>query len=438
MWVRIHRGASEIGGSCVEVREGEATILLDLGRPLWAAPGEHVPLPPAIGLGEPGPLPLAVLLTHGHQDHWGLVPDLPRSVPVWIGKGAADVLRAAAFWGTGIDLVESGSLQDRVSITIGPFTVTPYLADHSAFDAYSLLVESGGARLFYTGDLRGHGRKQRAFERLLAEPPSDVDALLLEGTNLRESDTGSPPEPSASESDVEAALTETLLATEGLVVVLGSALNIDRLVTVYRAAKRAGRKLAVDLYTAEVAAATGRGTIPRIGVDWPLIAAYLPVRQRVRVKESGEFHRTAPVRARRIFDEDLAAGPSSWVLFGAYQSQVPLLLRNRLLDKGAVVWSMWDGYLDQPGGRRLLAALSDKGVPLIHHHTSGHAGVADLARLAAAIDPGTVVPIHTEAPGRYADVLGRPVVRHDDGQWWQVRAPAAPNGQQQEGAGHEQ
>ncbi|MFC7483089.1 MBL fold metallo-hydrolase [Luedemannella flava] len=35
------------------------------------------PLPPAVGLGEPGPLPRAVIITHGHQDHWGLVPNYP-------------------------------------------------------------------------------------------------------------------------------------------------------------------------------------------------------------------------------------------------------------------------------------------------------------------------------------------------------------------------
>lgn len=184
MHARIHRGATEIGGSCVELRCDGQTILLDLGRPLWAARDDQIPLPAAIGLGEPGPLPLAVVISHGHQDHWGLVPDLPDEIPVWIGKGAADVLRTAQFWGTGVNLEESGHLTHREPFQIGPFTITPYLADHSGFDAYSLLVEAGGTRLFYSGDVRGHGRKHRAFEWLLDDPPTDVDVLMLEGTNL--------------------------------------------------------------------------------------------------------------------------------------------------------------------------------------------------------------------------------------------------------------
>jgi ribonuclease J len=410
MEVRIHRGATEIGGSCVEVRCDGATILLDLGRPLWAERGEDIPPPPAVGLGEPGALPLAVFISHGHQDHWGLVPDLPEGIPIWIGQGAADVLRAAEFWGTGIDIHEAGHLRDRVPIHVGPFTITPYLADHSAFDAYSLLVEAGGSQLFYSGDLRGHGRKHRAFERLLADPPTHVDVMLLEGTNLRADgtdDESGTPEPVASETDVENSLTATLLETKGLVVVLGSAQNIDRLVTVYRATITAGRRLGVDLYTAEVAASTGRGTIPQINPDWPMIAAYLPLRQRVRVKESGEFHRTAAVRSQRIFDEDLAHAPGGWVLFGAFQGHVPHLLKSGLLTGGEVVWSMWDGYLADHRGQQFVTSLENAGIPLIHRHTSGHASPADLKRLGDAIGPAVIVPIHTEAPDRYAAALCR-------------------------------
>ena len=66
-------------------------------------------------------------------------------------------------------------------MNLGPFTITPYLVDHSAFDAYSLLVEAAGRRLFYSGDFRAHGRKARLFEQLVADPPA-ADVMLMEGT----------------------------------------------------------------------------------------------------------------------------------------------------------------------------------------------------------------------------------------------------------------
>jgi L-ascorbate metabolism protein UlaG (beta-lactamase superfamily) len=138
-----HRGAHEIGGNCVELRHGQDTLILDIGKSLTAAWGEVVPLPAAIGLDENGSRPLSVIISHGHQDHWGLAPQLPTDIPVFIGEGAADILRAAQFWGSGVDLHEAGHLHDRVPFALGPFTITPYLADHSAYDAFSLLIEAG-------------------------------------------------------------------------------------------------------------------------------------------------------------------------------------------------------------------------------------------------------------------------------------------------------
>ena len=84
-----------------------------------------VPLPDAIGFDDNGARPLGVIISHGHQDHWGLAPQLPTDIPVFIGEGAANILRAAQFWGIGVDLHEAGHLHDRVPFTLGPFTITP-------------------------------------------------------------------------------------------------------------------------------------------------------------------------------------------------------------------------------------------------------------------------------------------------------------------------
>jgi ribonuclease J len=119
--------------------------------------------------------------------------------------------------------------------------------------------------------------------------------------------------------------------------------------------------------------------------------------------------------------------PSSWADAPAgWSSSVPTraryrpLIRGRLLTGGAVVWSMWDGYLDQPSGARLQAALQSGNVALVQHHTSGHATPADLARLVHALRPETVVTIHTQAPEAYASAIGGTVQPHPDGTWWTV------------------
>jgi hypothetical protein len=47
--------------------------------------------------------------------------------------------------------------------------------------------------------------------------------------------------------------------------------------------------LVVDLYTADIAASTGRPGIPAVGEAWPRIHVYAPLLQRIRVKESGHL-----------------------------------------------------------------------------------------------------------------------------------------------------
>jgi len=73
MRVRIHRGAHEVGGTCIEVESSGSRIVLDVGRPLDAPRDEFVPLPDLTGLRDSDPSLLGLVISHGHQDHWGLI-----------------------------------------------------------------------------------------------------------------------------------------------------------------------------------------------------------------------------------------------------------------------------------------------------------------------------------------------------------------------------
>ena len=114
----------------------------------------------------------------------GIAPDIFKGVPIYMGAATSRILTEAAFWTMGWTVEPAGFLEHREPFTLGPFRITPYLNDHSVFDAYSLLVEAGGKSLFYTGDIRGHGRKSGIFEQLLRHPPEGVDVLLMEGTKI--------------------------------------------------------------------------------------------------------------------------------------------------------------------------------------------------------------------------------------------------------------
>ena len=55
MRVRIHRGAHEIGGSCVEIEHHGKRIVLDVGRPLDGGLDADLPLPAVPGLASGDP-----------------------------------------------------------------------------------------------------------------------------------------------------------------------------------------------------------------------------------------------------------------------------------------------------------------------------------------------------------------------------------------------
>lgn len=359
---------------------------------------------------------LGVVVSHAHLDHYGLLPLARPDLPVYIGEASARILAEAAFFSpAGIALRPTGFLRDRELLEVGPFRITPYLVDHSAYDAYALLVEANGRRLFYSGDLRAHGRKPGTFQRLLENPPVDVDVLLLEGTRVTEA--GEDGRSSLSEADLELALAKRFRVTRGLGIVLASAQNLDRLVTSYRAARRANRTLVVDLYTATLVRTTGRPSIPQ--PETHDVRVYVPNRQRVLVKRSGEFERTRAVGPYRVYAEELRTSSGSFALL-AQTSTLAELGRAGCLEGASAAWSMWAGYLDTDSGRRARELLEQHHVPLQVLHSSGHAAVSDLRRLAEAIAPGRLVPVHTAAPGRYGEFVSSTTEPRQDGEWWEI------------------
>lgn len=413
MRVCIHRGAHQIGGNCVEVEHDGARLVLDAGLPLDSAFGDEHQLPAVAGLAAGDASIVGLIISHGHPDHYGLVERVHPSVPLYLGKATQRVLREAAFFTrSGTDFPAAGHLVDRAPLQLGPFTVTPYLVDHSAFDAYALLIEADGRRLVYSGDLRAHGRKAALFERFVREPLSDIDVLLLEGTNIRDV----PSAGGASERDVEDRCVELFERTNGMVLACYSAQNIDRLVTLFRAARRSGRTLVLDLYAATIARATGRETIPQ--ADWKGVRVFIPLTQRIKVKQAGEFDRVAWLRERRLFSEDLA-GHAGELVVAFRGSMTDELANAACLDGAHAVWSMWSGYLDEPSGTKLRAWLETRGIGLTVLHSSGHASTADLQRFATAVNAKEVVPMHTRHSDRYAEFFSN-VRERADGEWWTV------------------
>jgi ribonuclease J len=414
MRICIHRGAHEIGGSCVELESQGQRLLLDLGLPLDAEENTAELMPAIPGLQETGTDLLGVLLSHPHMDHYGLLKHARPDLPVAMGAAGRRILEAAAPWVPNSIVPAAGPvLADRQHFAWGPFQITPYLVDHSAFDSYSFLIEADGQRVFYSGDFRAHGRKGKLYDRMIAHPPMNLGVLLMEGSSLGRLDLGTTFE---TESGLEQRLVAEFRTTEGLALAYASAQNIDRVVTIFRAAKRSGRRLVIDLYTAAILEATGSPSIPQS--DWPQVALFVPQRQRIQIKENARFKLLDRHKANRIFAEELAAKANESVLLFRPLHRKDLEIADAL--KGAhFFYSMWEGYLKDDYGARIKAWVEEHQIPFMQVHTSGHAGPADLKRFAEAMNPKVLVPIHSFKPESYGELFPR-VELHGDGEWWEV------------------
>jgi len=262
----IHRGTHEIGGSCVEIcsNSGNTRLILDLGLPLvnsnmspfdW---GNHRQLslqqllsqkilPNLNGLYENDkPSVDAVLLSHAHLDHYGLMRFIHPKIPIYMSLGTKCLAEVSnLFLDAGVKLGEVKTFEMWKPFHVGEFIITPYLMDHSAPDATAFLIEADGKRIFYSGDFRGHGRKGIVLKRLVENPPDNINYLVMEGSMLGRKEGLYP-----DEISVEQALKDHIVSQKGLAYIFTSSQNLDRLVSIYRAIRLSGRILVIDLYTA--------------------------------------------------------------------------------------------------------------------------------------------------------------------------------------------
>lgn len=392
MLATVHRGARQIGGNCVEVAAEGGRILLDLGVPLDAEDSQKVELPPTLKLKVAGEPLLGVLVSHAHQDHYGLWDRLDADTPVYIGGPSLRMLKAARpFVRAGRLPEKTVTYSDGVPFSVGPFTVTPYLVDHSVYDAHAFLVECDGKRVLYSGDFRTHGRKRGALGRLIKRCPKPVDVLLCEGTTVGR---GSESHSAKLEQDLEAEVEKVIRETKGIVLVSFSALNVDRFVTFFRAARHTRRLFLADVYTAEVLVAAGNAKLPdpRTGS----MGIFLPSRMKSKIVREGNARVAGKYRKHRIFPEKLRDYPKPLVM--AFRDSMQKdLERAGCLAEGTLIYSYWPGYLER-GRTDPRDWCREHGLRFELLHVSGHADPETLDRLIKGIQPRRLIPIHTESP----------------------------------------
>lgn len=406
MKITIHRGSHEIGGTCIQIVSGNRSILLDVGSPLGES-RSHVDLA-RLDFSD-------VFISHPHQDHFGLIENLPPGKTVHMGETARQLIAATRIFLGKPPLTNTFSpLRNREWVELDPnFRVMPYLMDHSCVDAFGLLVEADGKGIYYSGDFRAHGRRKQAFDWFIDDPPRDIDLLLMEGTMIgRDNNTYK------DEEAVEEGMLKVLRELDDRACFLiCSGQHIDRLCAAFSACIRANRIFVADIYTAYIlrAVASRFPSIPDINTSNKIRVLTKGITARAHYANLAENRDYFGAFARDIFRPEtmidiaeIVAQPSRYFLKISYFSD--LLER---LEQCGVIYSMWSGYLKEP---KYQGIKQHPKVDFHEIHTSGHAVCEDLQRLAVAVQAKRLVPVHTEHGDAYRDLFGKSVVVLRDGE----------------------
>lgn len=410
MEILIHRGTNEIGGTCIQLSTQNTSILLDVGLPL----NNQSKTIDFSKIRKD-----AILISHPHQDHYGHIKTIDSFTPVYIGEVGKKLIEATLmFLGKELPVNNFKFIMKDESFCIGDFKITPYLVDHSAVDAFAFLIQVGNLRLFYSGDFRAHGRKSILFNRIIENPPSDIDVLFLEGTMMNRTNGDFP-----DEQSVENKITEIIMNQKNISFIISSSQNIDRLVSAYRACLKTGKIFIIDLYTAWVLEQLKiiSKNVPSLG--WDKIRVYADFKHDQVLKKNkfvaGNFREYA--YQYRIKKEEIHEDPSKY-LYLSKMSKFKLIDLFKVSDESHVniIYSQWLGYLNGTnnecyGAEQMNSYKNDAKINFHYTHTSGHATIDDLKTFADALNPKKIIPIHTEYKESYIEYVNNVCIL-DDGE----------------------
>jgi len=423
MKLTIHRGTHEIGGTCVELSTESTRILIDIGLPLVDEDGQSFKLGNYLDLSKAELVkkklakeisglykedlkskpPDAILISHSHPDHYGLMPFVKSQIPLYLSEGCLELIKATYYF-RGLDPIFKTVkiIENKKSFSIGDFRIMPYLVDHSGFDAYAFLIEAEGKRVFYSGDFRGHGKKSSLFDRFIADPPEDIDYLIMEGTGI-----DGKPGYCEKEDELRDRLITIFKEKRGLVFFACSSQNIDRISSLYSACRRSGRILVLDPYTVHLLDVLRKRapSIPQF--DFKDIRVFFTSDSNTRRLADDKI--LYKYKDSKISYDEIEEKKASLVVKPSYGIR-KAFAKKGYIEGSTLIYSMWGGYFENE-----KPFWDEYDISPIHVHTSGHAGVTQLKKFSSALNPTTIIPVHTMSPDKFPDYFGNKVKMLSDG-----------------------
>lgn len=411
-------GADKIGG-CVTVISTETTrIVIDFGEDL---PGSEN----AEKLSFDFQGTDAVFFTHYHGDHIGRIGEIPESIPVCMGEASYRILQN--IWER-VDKPKSEKMKARkenntlllfkgeAEISFGDIRVTPYSADHSAYDAYMFLIETPDKKILHTGDFRAHGYRGKELLPLIREKvrrngERDIDILITEGTMMSRGKGNLMTEEQMQEE------AKRIFSTNKHAFLVCSSTNFDSLVTFHNAAKQFGMHTFV--YSSYICSQFRTfSEIAGSNDDAFRFSGYYLLEPEKQLTHKRWKEPKTQAQFMREYGFLAMIKPEDYC-----RRYIEMFIDL----KPVIIYSLWDGFLNssKPAYNvvwdEFLKEQEKNGAKVIHLHTGGHADTDTIAEMIKAVSPREAIyPIHTENAKGFLELdipqelKDRFVFRHED------------------------
>ncbi|MFO0725513.1 MAG: ribonuclease J [Myxococcota bacterium] len=373
-------GCGQVGMNATLFVDGQDALLVDCGVFLGVedAPGVDRVIPDFSAITRDGRRLAGVILTHGHEDHIGALPDLFLELDAKIyGLPLPIALAKARFDNRGMPHDHLQVVEYGQRFSVGPFVAELVRVTHSIPDAAALHLETRAGRILHSGDFKLDetpldGQKTDV-ERLQAIGGLGVDLLLSDSTNAERHGR------TRSESVVASELEKVALETEGRLVVACFASHFHRLEGLARAAKKSGRKLLLAGASLDRALRIGH-KLGRFGID------ATPVQDESKLKNEPKSRFILAVTGTQ-------GEPRAALARVASGESLALEPGDRLVLSSTTIPG------NEKAVRRIINAVTRRGADVIYDgmrpvHCSGHAHQDEQEELIRLVRPRHLLPIH--------------------------------------------
>ncbi len=367
----FHKDPERVGGGITEINSNGKRLIIDMGADMDKGFDYEEPNPNIEGLTVGGANVGAILITHYHADHIGLLKYALPSIPVYMSEATQAVAKImeGGFSPDSEDVSPYYETLQKAKIipfedfgkTFSPcegFEVIPLRVDHSAFDAMAYVVMAEGKKIFFTGDYREHGYTGFKIKKLFKMYAGDADVIITEGTQVSRQGGGI-----VSENKLQKGFTE-ICKKNKYVLYMGSSTNLDSVISLALAAKKTGKCFSyIDGYSEKMAETLAGFAKSDLYKEWK--AAERDVAKgRVVVCR---MNNTAYIK--KFFEKH---GKDT-----------------------VLVYSMWQGYIkDNEKLQELEKELGDRFIKL---HSGGHGSRELIQGVLAICGKAKVLPMHTES-----------------------------------------